>query len=66
MKERQVRERKELEVKATPGRCGVKCKQSNLAQSMPKQKQNRDGEKEEAVCQIEEAGLGQYCSVLEF
>jgi hypothetical protein len=63
VKEQEVRDEKELKPKAPRGRPRLK---RNLPKPEPKRKRRIGSEREEAIREIEAAGLGDYCTVIEF
>jgi hypothetical protein len=65
MKEQEKRNRKELMPKAPRGRPRLRREQEIVSKSEPKQKR-RFREREKAIREIEAAGLGDYCTVIEF
>jgi hypothetical protein len=65
VKEQEARDEKELKPKAPRGRPRLKRDQQNSPKPEPKRKR-RTSEREEAIRDIEAAGLGDYCTVIEF
>ena len=61
----EVGDENELKPKARRGRPRLNRERSNLPKSEQKRKR-RLGKREEAIREIEVAGLGDYCTVIEF
>jgi hypothetical protein len=64
VKEQEARDEKELKPKAPRGRPRLKRELQNLPK--PPRRRQKISEQEEAVREIEQAGLGDYCTVIEF
>jgi methionyl-tRNA formyltransferase len=66
IKKKQLREKKELEKKATWGRRRKKqFKQIKLVQQKQISKRSKGSEKEAAICEMAESRFEEYCSVME-
>lgn len=65
VKEQEARDEKELKLKAPQGRPRLKREQQNLPKPELKRRR-KTSEREEAVREIEAAGLVDYCTIIEF